>query len=408
MLASLILCGLGAQGLFAQVIPHPTGNNGYEEYLRAADLAAAPEFGQYLLWRGVLWSADEHDPAKLPPGVTLDDDDLALTQKFVIRFGKCLDLVRAGNQKPVVDPHTNPKLGASTAELAAFKGLEKLEGVAAHVAFAGGETGLAVGRVLDGLTLADNIGSQTTVSALVAIACRAIALSELNLQWAQLNLADAQQLVAALKPRLERPCALIASLPIERQSVHDRVGQLFSQPKDAASQYPEGSDVRGLIESIASMPADTAAALRAATLAKVDAYFDHLDAVLGGPEANWLRNRDLDSSPEVTQGPESRLADASAPYGANVVAEIRGRTQLRLAYLSAKATEFYWQNGKLPTRLEEFATPKERIDPSSGAQFKYLREGAWFRIIRDTSDAVGPMGVGIRVSDQPRSGSSAP
>ena len=62
---------------------------------------------------------------------------------------------------------------------------------------------------------------------------------------------------------------------------------------------------------------------------------------------------------------------------------------MRLAYLTATPIEYRWLSGHFPDRIEEFTTKEERLDPTSGHNIVYKREGSWFRITREAKDSLG-------------------
>src|SRR5262249_40593901 len=106
--------------LFSQIILKPTGQNGYEEFVAAADL--------------VRQSAPRVDIAV---GGTLKQKRAALADRNCAR---ALELLRRGMQKPVVLPRTSVDWGTTGPELTHFRRLGRLLQVEQYVLFSQGRT----------------------------------------------------------------------------------------------------------------------------------------------------------------------------------------------------------------------------------------------------------------------------
>src|SRR5438552_1747320 len=114
----------GQKSIYSQVVQHPDPNNGYEDYLRGADLARDWKLSMCLDWspgrdrdileRKKLTWAQHDDPdvewtaldeARLQWSKRLDDLGYLGVQRLAVgQWGRAIDLVRAGNQKQVWDP----------------------------------------------------------------------------------------------------------------------------------------------------------------------------------------------------------------------------------------------------------------------------------------------------------------
>ncbi|HLK14321.1 MAG TPA: hypothetical protein VKT78_05920 [Fimbriimonadaceae bacterium] len=391
------MCSFAFQvsNMFAKIVPNPTGNNGYEEYVRAAEIASDAEFPAYQRRLLETRSSDPELEPQLPSDVDPRDLDLAIRRKWTSRYRICCNLISVGNRKPVYDPRESIAPETTFPEMAKFKSLAALEAATAHVAFADGNSGDAVGHIEEGLMFGEKLGGAILISRLVGVACSTTLLSELDDHWPQLSLNDAHELRGFFGKRLATPPLMIEALKGERRATKSAIEEMFSKPDQVAKEWSyDGGDSFGKdMKTLAALNPIEAANLRADT---EGVAYQQVDAVIGlfnGPETEWLKYKDPTDA-EKNRSLASRLADVALPSLSNlIVAEARSRTRLRLAYLTASAIEFRWINGRLPNAIEEFTTPDERRDPTSGRSFSYRRDGPWFHITRENRDALGGVGV---------------
>ena len=401
----LFLCGAVLQqaSMYEKIVPNPTGANGYEEYLRAADIAALPEFSNYDRWlsnpRGGNSSVEIDKPVDVDP----KDPDLTVRRKWADRFRACCDLISNGNRKAVADPRGIIKVDTLFPEMARFRALARFEAVSAHVSFADGQTGQGIRHIEDAVIFGNKISGSILIGRLVGIACDAISFVELDDHWAQLSVSDAEELQRFFGSQLSEPSRLVESIRAERRATHTAIDQLFANPDEFASLMYDDDKEKALAGSLSKLSANDAQGAQSATNAAIDAYYDSILTILNGPEAGWFSLKDLGDA-ENSDDPKlplaTRLANLVMPtMSAVLVAESRDRTRMRLAYLTAKAVDFRWIMGRLPDRIEDFTTPSERTDPTSGRAFRYRRDGPWFRITREAKDALG--GVSLFKSPAP-------
>jgi len=398
MVAFLIGAILGQGSMFAKIVPSPTGMNGYEEYLRAADIANTPDFKAYGLW------LQSRDTAYAPPqDVDPKDPDLVVRRKWADRFRACCSLIARGNQKPVFDPRGEFTPETTFPEFSQFRQVIRLEAATAHVDFADGQTGSGVRHVEDSIVFAGKIGGSLLIGRLVGMACDSLAFNELDDHWAQLSLTDAQELEAFFGQRLGGPSPLAETVESERKLGQLLIERMFSKPEDLAREVGSEDDQVALAAAIAKLDPGAMQQVRAASAASIDAYYATVASALTGPEPGWLTFKDppdASQADDSVQGLAARLVELQRVNMSHIfVREAADRTRMRLAYLTAKAVEFRWLNGRLPTRIEEFSTLAERTDATSGRAFQYKRDGPWFKVTRDNKDALG--GVGIFTASVP-------
>jgi hypothetical protein len=172
----------------------------------------------------------------------------------------------------------------------------------------------------------------------------------------------------------------------ERRLEDASIGELFSNPKGIDAGWLGAED---FAQDVVKLNAADAQQTQTDTINKVDRFFESLDTILNGPESGWLL---FDDPPAVDpqQPLSARIYDIVRPTFSKVFrSELKERTQLRLAYLTATAIEYRWINGHLPERIEQFTTKDERRDPTTGKNFSYEIIGNWFKISRIGKDALG-------------------
>ena len=392
----VVLCGalLQVSNMFAKIVPNPTGTNGYEEYVRAAEIASVPDFAAYSRWIMNTHPAGVSLEEDKPIGVDLNDPDLTVRRKWIEKFRMCSNLISAGNRKPVYEPRDSILPETTFPEMAMFRALARLQASTAHVSFADGNTGEAVMRLEEGITFGQKLGGSILISRLVGVACGSIALAELDDHWPQLSLNDAHELRSYLGTRISATPLIVEALKSEKRASKNAIDELFAKPDAFANDYWNADKDKALINSVSKLsPLDAANAASDATAAVYAAY-DSVIQLLSGPESEWLKYKD--SNEDDTRKPLSgRIAGLVLPTLSQVlIVEARERTRLRLAYLTASAIEYRWINGRLPSNIEEFTSKPERLDPTSGRYFVYKRDGSWFKITREAKDALGGVGIG--------------
>lgn len=397
MLAAICVAAMGQGSMFASVIPNPTGRNGYEEYVRASEIASSAEFRAYMLWLERAQRPELQPGYPIPPDLDPKSSDLEIRQVWTTRFELCCRLIAAGNDKPVTDPRGTIKPDTLLPEFAGFRSLARFEASTAQVDFADGLTNAAVRHLEDGIVFGGKIGSALLIGRLVGIATDSILFKELDEHWAQLDLADAHELELFFGRRIAGPSLLIDSLNGERRAIDTAIELVFDSATDATSLAGDDEDFKSALKQLAALSPQDSADAHAAARTAADGYIDSAIATMNGPESGWLS---VGAPPEArsNEGSQKKLADQLASavlpdLSSVAVREAQDRTRMRLAFLSAKAVEYRWVHGRLPDNIEEFASESERTDPSSGHAFRYRLDGPWFKITRENKDAMGSVGM---------------
>jgi hypothetical protein len=393
---------LGTGSISSRIEATATGQNGYEEDVRAADIADTPEFKLYDRWLQAQPTAspsgeDGRNDMERPAGVGPNDPDLVVRRKWVNRYRICLELVATGDSKRVFDPRKRINPETVFPEFSTFRTLIRLEMAAARVDFADGQTGEGIQRIEESLVFGQKISSTLLIGRLVGIATSSLAYRELDSHWPQLCLSDATELKNFFGARMNAPSSMIEAVNFERQLAQNAVELLFKDPAKFKTSIGVDDDKQGFLDGLSKMSADDLARTESATSATLDSYYTSLAKVLTGPESAWLGFKDVDDKLQ-SEAPNTSLSNRLAALilptmSGAVLAEAKDRTRARLAYLTCRAIEYRWLNGKLPDRIEEFSTLAERRDPIAGINFNYRKEGIWFVITRSSNDAVGSVSL---------------
>lgn len=397
MLVFIAAAALMQGSLYSKVILHPTGSNGYEEFVKAADLVYVDDYGAFKNWLDEERSPSRSATLIRPPGVEANDCDLVVRRKFIDRFQGCLPLIQRGNQMAAFDPRDKINAETTFPELAEFRRIAYVECCASHVAFADGQSYAGVMRFEDGMTFGNKINGQVLIDRLVGIAVGSIMLNELDDHWPQLSLADAEELESYFKKLLAAPSPMSDMLRREVKSIEDGLNEFFA---DKSTLQSVVGDDKKLKSAIAAMGPAEIAQLESDADREIESQYASAVAKLDASEPEQLDLKEMIRSEQMDDSRlplAQRLAHAMVPtFSQLIVAEARNRTRLRLAYLTAKAVAFRWLNGRLPDRIEDFADKIERVDPTSGRLFKYVRTDRWFTLTRVGNDVLGAVPI-VRV-----------
>lgn len=431
------------QSLLQQLVPQPTGRNGYEEYLMACDIVRSTQVG------GITDATPEQFKsiirefeAPLPQGMTEGDlvgtklerpsrqsynlakkyenfTVLQLRREAVNLAGRALDLVHRGNQKPVFDPRAKTDITTLFPEYTMMRGLGRLAVAGAYVAFAEGRSKQATQYLCDAIILGQNLTDGVLVARLVGIAIQATTFAAFERFLPNMSMIDAQ-MVEVLGPKLiTSPPAAVHALNREFAFINQSLESMFDSADSIIDNVASGNDEKTVAEQSAHdyfskmTPTEKKQLI---DLCKRNLARHH-EQVLAGfrrPEANW------DESVEDTNSefPESRRIGSVndlAEYLSNSVtpvfsqlgtAEIRNRTQIRLLTLAGSVIRFRWENDRWPTKLSEAVGEKGVFDPASNDEFQYEVQGTGFRVYSKGSKTTGE--IALRYRRQPSGGDNQP
>jgi len=406
--------GLNDVSLLAKVVGVPTGKNGYEDYLRAADVAGSDLWGMYEQMMGYRISklramTDPDVDLTLPPvapGTTLDSTDLGIRIAANDRLGGTFDIVTQGNNKRVYDPRDGYTFETTFPEMARFKMLAKIGVNKAYVEFAEGKSTLAVRDLIEGLRFSRNIFDSVMIGGLVSIAMQSIFLAEFNRHLGQLSLSDAQLIDRTCQGLIDSPYPVREMLAREYRMTKSSLDQVLDKPDEFLTEEQNkavGAALKGL-----SGP--DRAQLKSFVTQALEPRYKSISDKLSGPESGWPVS-DMSADPLVS------LEDKSVSNLAMLlITELQGksmehqytkamakaRIQLRLLQLHAKVIEYRWQNSFLPAKIEDFAGPKIARDPFTGDVFHYELKDGNYRLYSTGVPGIGPIELKYRM--QPSGG----
>ena len=397
MLAALCLAGTpGIQGktLLEQIVPHPTGNNGYEEYLRAAQILRDPGAGIFLWWPEWAPSGDALAAYRAEWARLSKLSLLEVRREAVKRFGRALDLVRQGNAKPIQLPLGGSPMDTFPRE---FKAIAKFARMDAYVRWADGDSRGATDTLLQCLTFSSRALPDSIISYLVGIAIDSVLLAGFEERLALLSEHDARALIDHATLLLKSPSRLLSAIRGERQVQIARLNELpveLEQGRGSDSEDP-------LIRYLGSLNAAQRAQLVRLARAGAEEGYQKSLQLLSRPESEWVFEQPEEpESPETPQTVEEAAAWFTGPFPTLMPnlcrASATNMTQFRLLRLAARVIAFQWQHERLPPTLEDAAPAEEIADPLTGDKFQYTPMGETFRVFSKGVKATGEIDIRYR------------
>ncbi len=343
---------------FGQIFAKPTGQNGYEDYVLAADVMIEPkvrEAGAALYAR--------------PPVMT----PLAAKRAWVAAGRRALELVRAGNKKPIHDPREKVDNDTPFPEFAGFKSVANLFACEARVRFADGDGAGGTQSIVDCLTFAERIGHYSFLGSLVSNACTAIILAEAEVDLSGISQRDAQTLAAAADKLLQKPTVFIDGVRSDFRmldSYYDAaVADVRKRSDDPSGDPNPSATFLRFQKELLALPSGQEKALKEQVLNGVHNKLNAVVAIFEGPEKGWIAGEPEAREPEDLG---DFLVQTMMPvYGQGMNAAARSRTQLRLLRLHGTIMSFLWEHDRLPKNLDELNAADLTGDPIVGRPFHY-------------------------------------
>ncbi len=415
VLSALVAIALGQGSLFQQVIPNPTGKNGYEELVRACDILRDRHFGAYVsvdvlgvLVENATDAANKGvEPRVNPPAVQAIFDELkgkTLLQRrrwALERYAPALDLFYKAAEKSILDPRTSFTYSTLLPELPGVKDLAKLLPIAAYVYLADGKNPQACHLLATGLDVFERASYGTLIQYLVGIACQSILLAAVEQHLDRFSQADAKKLEAASLALLERPTVARQAIVNEGAFTSSAIEDLLLNPKGLEDVFEEGENQRAR-QAIDKLSEASKVRLIAAVKQRFQETTRQMAHKFEGPEATWVASDEpimaLKSNWSTEQGVVDALTENFLPAFAQVgIAAARSRTQVRLLGVVASVIRYRWEHNQLPTTLEA-AIGKERLqDPLSQLPFELRRDGsAGFTIVSKGTKETGEIALKYR------------
>jgi len=329
--------GAAPGSLFKDVIKQPTGKNGYEELVAAAEVLKTSK----------LWAKAEQ------PDALLTDKRLALGDRPVVR---ALALMRQGLSKPVFSPRDGLQPGTLPPELNGLRSLGRLAAVHQYVALADGRTGEALADARLGMRLGQVIQQDSLMGGLVGLAVGATCIRPLATHLDQLSVRDCELLKGICEEWLTQPNPLPRVVAAERKVVLTNLADL--KQKTGFDPAAGGEDLFGIAGRYASD------------------YFERQLQELNKPA--WQRGvLSVDEAPEFSRAlllPVARVLERS------LSAYTREEANIRMLAVHAMILRSRWELGRLPSALTDVNAGDLALDPFTGKSLQYEVQGRNYRL----------------------------
>lgn len=363
--------GAGAQpepSLFAQVIKQPTGQNGYEELVRAVD-----ELRRSRLLR----EAEEMTPAPLSL------KERVLRDPPVLR---ALQLLERGLAKPVRSPRAVVAGSTSMPEFSGFRRLARLLTMRQYVYFAQGAVPEAIGVARACLHLGRVVQTDSVIAGLVGIAISAIGVGMLGAHLDQLSADDCDRLFRVCQEWLAPPSPLPAVIEAERRVGRQSLAQLRAQgAKEAqnalaglagADDEPPSPEMKAELERLRANPG-AIDAMFADVGRRLDAYYDQLLAAAKRPSWEWAPP-DLEADNTIAGQLLAVLAPVLGRLGDHYS---RDAARVRLLACHAAILRYRWEYERVPPTLEALDLGDLAQDPFTGQPLRYEPKGRAYLLV---------------------------
>ncbi len=391
---------------FQRIIGRPTGQNGYEEFVRAGDLSTSEELQKINIFQ--LWLATDRKtpPPVLVPGLNADSSMLDVKRAKLKAAMEIRMLVGQGCQKLVNRPG-EIKIDSLFPEFAQFKAVAKLLIDCADAEVANGRPDEAAKILRDTYHMGVLISDGILISALVGTAIRSIALLGVQRNSWQFSESGWKELERFGGQHLSAP-------PPEFLAYTKEQAYMLSAAKDLLYRN-KAFDIKELGTQM-----DWPNTIRTLPTQKKEQMLQRAEGILASmykpyldrgrrPEAEWLLPFEEAREVELpaNASPEQQFfgfLQSAAGFGGVLEIAARSRTQLRLLVLTARVNRFRFHYDRLPNGLKE-AVGDSAIDPLTNQPFIFEKHTAQtFRIASKGSKKLGEIDLVYR---RPQGGSDS-
>jgi hypothetical protein len=346
--------------LFQQVVPQPTGKNGYELLVLAADAFKTSRLYQ---------KAQE-------PGISLALKREVLADRQVVR---ALKLMHDGLELPIASPRQSISFSTLFPEMAQFRSLARLLALQQYVFLADGRIVDALANARLGLRFSQAVQTDTLISGLVGVAIGTVCIDPLARHLDQLSASDCATLYQICQEWLAQPNPQSRIITTDWGNTRIGVDELKRKIKEegVAAATRDLGDPEDLQSALIGLPATPEA---------VDALFidvgkrmdDHFAQVLKEMEKlPWERKPlSLDES-----DPAGKLAGALTPAYHHVdEAYTRAAARVRLLACHCVIHRYRWEYDRLPPSLVALNLGELALDPFTGQPLQYAVHGTRYSL----------------------------
>lgn len=411
-LCALVLAMTPQQSLLQQVVPNPTGQNGYEDYLRAADAVGDRAIADvYANWSPTQYEkmAAPRPPNSDGPNVSAEQLSLAkrlstmtlldVRRETATRYGKVLGWLRQGSAKKAWQPRTSVDHQSTFPEFGYFGRVAKIGAAAAYVAYADGRNQEGTKILLDTLQMAQGIDGTITLAGLYAVLIDSTAITELYRHFPAMGMTEAIAVEKAAAKILAEPIKMIDILAGEAKVRIKTLSAALENPDAFLKDDGSDPETTKWLKSVKALSADARLRVIAAAENVTKQRLDPILAKLRGPESSWpgsdkaLGTIDYQNLQGDVDGILAYWLRMTSPSYAQVGIRLAViRTRLRLLGLYASVVRYKWEKGRLPGTLEDAVDASRVTDPLTGDKFAFEPQGVWdFRIYSQGTEGTGPI-----------------
>lgn len=356
--------------LLRQLIPQPTGRNGYEELLAAVDSFQSSRYFQ---------KAQQ-------PDLTLEAKREIVADRPIVR---ALALLRQGLEKPIVSPHTELTAQTLFPELSQFRGLARLLALQQYVYLAEGRTPEALTNAWLGMRFGRAIQVDTAIAGLVGIAIGTVCLTPLSRHLDQLSTRDCNALFSLCREWLAQPNPqegiMMGEFRFAKSSMRMLRNNALKNLPGAREDLGLGEEGAHLLAQIPKTPAEINAVFDTVDQ-RLDQEFQRVFEQLRRPP--WQR---MKLKPSNGNDLASQMAGLLLPaYHQIDNAYLRESARVRMLACHASIRRYRWEYDHLPGALSEVRLESLAVDPFTGEPFRYQVRGSRYTLV-----SAGP------ISEQP-------
>ena len=347
--------------VFPTLFPNPTNNNGYEEWVQAADL---------------IRDNANVEALDIQPYPTLTLRRRALADPAVVQ---ALILLRAGLNKPVFSPRTTMDENTALPEIASFRHLARLLYAEIYVQFADGRVDAAIGSLRVGLAFGHHVQTDNLISGLVGVAINSIVLKGFSAHLDQLSVYHCEDVRRIVEDflRVESPAARLLTLEkgytlqlLEaRRSDADGLMALIKAGAGDASNG-EDANVTAVKDYLTAHPSEVNALIDDAQN-RVNALFEQTLLNLRLPLA---QRKPL--ARDNTDFPGASLFRVFTTDPQRIMnAYTTDQARLRMLGVHALIHRYRWEHNALPDALAQLHAANLVKDAFTGSEIVYKRDG---------------------------------
>lgn len=352
-----------------QVVPQPTGKNGYEELILA---------GEYL----------QSSPARK----LVEQSELPLSQRRRAlgdsRVQKALSLLRQGLQKPIFEPRENMNFRTLLPELALFRGLGRLIALSETALLSDGRVGDALQQFRIGLRLGRVIQISTLIHGLVGVAITNLVTSPVAEHLDQLSARDCEELFRICLAELQAPDPILQVMRNEMRASFNAMRDIAEQAKKEGIEKAAGQvgakpeDLAPFQQQLPRTPEAVDAMIRQAQ----DRYTAFSEKVLTAMQAPpWERK--LPEPPEGDDLGTAWVRLIVPAYQRVAVTYQKDSARLRLLACHAAVLRYRWEHGRPPAGLDVLDLGDLAVDPFTGRPHEYVTAGRTYRLVAAGEEA---------------------